>query len=49
MTFDYAAEFMAERGYGRYLSVEEALKVLEESEKAGLVHSTVNTQRPNPC
>jgi electron transport complex protein RnfB len=44
MTFDYAAEFMAERGYGRYLSVEEALKVLEESEKAGLVHSTVNTQ-----
>jgi len=42
--FDYAAEFMVERGYGCYLSVEEALELLEECEKAGLVHSTVNTQ-----
>jgi len=42
--FDYYAEFMAERGFGRYLSVEEALKVLEEAEEAGLVHSTVNAQ-----
>jgi Pyruvate/2-oxoacid:ferredoxin oxidoreductase delta subunit len=44
IVFDYSAEFMVERGYGRYLSVEEALKVLEESEKAGLVHTTINTQ-----
>jgi Pyruvate/2-oxoacid:ferredoxin oxidoreductase delta subunit len=44
IVFDYAAEFMVEREYGRYLSVEEALELLEECEKAGLVHSTVNTQ-----
>jgi ferredoxin len=42
--FDSGAEFMVERGYGRYLTVEEALELLEETEKAGLVHSTLNTQ-----
>lgn len=42
--FDYYADFMVERGHGRYLTVEEALKLLEEMEKAGLVHSTINTQ-----
>jgi len=44
LVFDYFAEFMVERGYGRYLSVEEALELLEEMEKAGLVHSTTNVQ-----
>jgi len=44
IVFDQTAEFMVERGYGRYLNVEEALEVLEECEKAGLVHTTVNTQ-----
>lgn len=44
IVFDYTAEFMVERGYGRYLSVEEALELLEECEKSGLVHTTVNTQ-----
>jgi len=44
LAFDYFAEFMVERGFGRYLSVEEALELLEEMEKAGLVHSTTNTQ-----
>jgi pentatricopeptide repeat protein len=44
LVFDYYAEFMVERGFGRYLSVEEALELLEEMEKAGLVHSTTNTQ-----
>jgi len=42
--FDYYAEFMVERGFGRYMSVEGALALLEEMEKAGLVHSTINTQ-----
>ena len=42
--FDYTAEFMVERGFGRYLSVEEALELLEETETAGLVHSTMNTR-----
>jgi Pyruvate/2-oxoacid:ferredoxin oxidoreductase delta subunit len=42
--FDYYADYMVERGHGRYLSVEEALTLLEEMEKVGLVHSTINTQ-----
>jgi Pyruvate/2-oxoacid:ferredoxin oxidoreductase delta subunit len=44
LVFDYFAEFMVERGHGRYLSIEEALKLLEEMEKAGLVHCTANVQ-----
>jgi len=44
LTFDYYAEFMVERGFGRFLGVEEALKLLEETERVGLVHSTLNTQ-----
>lgn len=44
LVFDYYADFMVERGFGRYLSVEEALELLEKTEKAGLVHSTINTQ-----
>jgi len=44
LVFDYYADFMVERGFGRYLTVKEALELLEETEKAGLVHSTINTQ-----
>ena len=44
LVLDYFAEFMVERGFGRYLSVEETLELLEEMEKAGLVHSTLNAQ-----
>ncbi len=44
LVFDYSAEFMVERGHGRYLSVEEALELLEKCEEAGLVHSTLNSQ-----
>jgi DNA-binding Lrp family transcriptional regulator len=44
VVFDASAEFMVERGFGRYLSIEEALKLLEETEKAGLVHCAMNTQ-----
>jgi Pyruvate/2-oxoacid:ferredoxin oxidoreductase delta subunit len=44
IVFDYTAEFMVEKGDGRYLSVEEALELLEKCEKAGLVHSTNNAQ-----
>lgn len=44
LIFDYFAEYMVEKGSGRYLSVEQALGLLEETEKAGLVHSTINTQ-----
>lgn len=44
IVFDYTAEFMVERGHGRYLSVDEAMELLEECEKDGLVHTTVNSQ-----
>lgn len=44
MVFDYYADYMVERGFGKYLTIEEALQLLEETEKAGLVHSTINTQ-----
>ena len=44
VVFDASAEFMVERGFGRYLSIEEALELLEKTEKAGLVHCAMNTQ-----
>ena len=44
LIFGSVAEFMVENGFGRYLSVEEALELLEEMEKAGLVHNTMNVQ-----
>jgi Pyruvate/2-oxoacid:ferredoxin oxidoreductase delta subunit len=44
MVFDYYADYMVERGFGKYLTIEEALQLLEETERAGLVHSTINTQ-----
>jgi len=48
LVFGSVAEFMVERGFGRYLSVEEALELLEKMDEAGLVHNTMNTQtRPN--
>ena len=47
LVFDSGAEFVVERGFGRYLSIEEALELLEETEKAGLVHTAMNTQTKN--
>jgi len=44
IVFDASAEFMVERGFGRYLNTEEALELLEKTEKAGLVHCAMNTQ-----
>ncbi len=44
LVFDYSAEFMVERGHGRYLNVEEALELLEKCEEEGLIHSTLNAQ-----
>jgi NAD-dependent dihydropyrimidine dehydrogenase PreA subunit len=42
MIFGESALFSIERGFTRKLSREEALKVLDEAEKAGLVHNYVN-------
>lgn len=44
LVFDSVAEYMVERGFGRYLNLEEALELVEKTEEAGLVHNTTNTQ-----
>lgn len=45
MVFDSSADFMVDRGIGKYLTIEEALQLLEKMEKEGLVHTTINSQR----
>jgi electron transport complex protein RnfB len=40
---DGFAEFLVERKMGRFITKEEALKILEETEEVGLVHLTSNT------
>ena len=42
MSFGPTAQFVAERGFGRLLSKEEALQVLDRAEKAGLIHCSNN-------
>jgi len=44
MQFGIAAQFVTDRGFGRKISQEEAIDILKKSEKAGLVHSTINRQ-----
>jgi electron transport complex protein RnfB len=39
------AKYADERGFGRLISTEEALRVLEKSEEAGLVHCSSNTSK----
>lgn len=45
MAFGPNARFAHERGYGRLISREEALKILDDAEEAGLVHMSSNTAR----
>jgi len=45
MAFGPNAKFTSERGYGRLVSKEEALQVLDDAEKAGLVHMSSNTSK----
>ena len=42
MSFGPMAQFISERGFGRLLSEEEALQVLDRAEKAGLIHCSTN-------
>ncbi len=50
MGFDYYAEYPIEHyGIGRWISKEEALNVLAEAEKAGLVHQTGGDSRNIEC
>lgn len=43
MTFGPQAKYVAERGFGRLISKEEAKQVLDRSEQAGLIHCSSNT------
>ncbi len=45
MSFGPSAKFVAERGFGRLVSKKEAIKILDLSEEAGLVHCSSNTSR----
>ena len=42
-SFGQQAKFMVERGFNKAVSKEEALRVLDEAEEAGLVHCSSNT------
>jgi len=42
MAFGPQAKFIAERGFGRLVSKEEALQILDRAEKAGLIHCSSN-------
>lgn len=41
--FGIPSKFIVEEGIGRYVSVEEALTILRQAEKEGLIHNTQNT------
>jgi len=48
--FGAAAEFYIHRGVGRQITADEAIKILEEADKSGLVHAGVNsTHLGNIC
>lgn len=43
LIFGEAAEFLVERGFARQISKEEGMKVLDQAEEAGLVHTSNNS------
>jgi len=43
LIFDSPAKFLIERGYARNINKEEAMKVLDRAEEAGLVHTSNNS------
>ena len=44
LKFNKAADFVLEKGYGREISNEEALKIIQKSEEEGLIHFVDNCQ-----
>jgi len=44
LSFGAAAEYYIENGLGREISAEEAIKIIEEADNAGLVHAGVNSK-----
>jgi NAD-dependent dihydropyrimidine dehydrogenase PreA subunit len=43
LSFGPAGKFVADRGFGRLISKEEAKKILKEAQKEGLIHTSSNT------
>ncbi|PKN52615.1 MAG: hypothetical protein CVU55_05100 [Deltaproteobacteria bacterium HGW-Deltaproteobacteria-13] len=43
LIFDATGEFLVERGFARQISKEEGMKVLDQAEEAGLVHTSNNS------
>ncbi|OFW65369.1 MAG: hypothetical protein A2V52_00975, partial [Actinobacteria bacterium RBG_19FT_COMBO_54_7] len=44
LSFGAAADYYIENGIGREVTADEAIRILEEADKAGLVHAGVNTK-----
>jgi len=44
LNFGAAAEYYIHRGVGRQITAEEAIKIIEEADKAGLVHAGTNSK-----
>ena len=44
LTFGIAAEYYIESGLGREINADEAIQILEEADKSGLVHTGTNTK-----
>ncbi|MFX1394495.1 MAG: 4Fe-4S binding protein [Promethearchaeota archaeon] len=44
LSFGVAAEFYIENGVGREISPEEAIRIIEEADNAGLIHAGVNSK-----
>ena len=44
LSFGKVADFVVDRGFGKRISKEECLQILEASEKAGLVHNANNNE-----
>ncbi|HOD72527.1 MAG TPA: 4Fe-4S binding protein [Deltaproteobacteria bacterium] len=50
LAFDFYAEYLLDEiGFGRTITREEALKILDEAEAAGLVHQTGGDKRNTEC
>jgi electron transport complex protein RnfB len=45
MAFDEGAEFVVSKGIARFIDYEEALEILKETERTGLIHISTNTKR----
>ncbi len=44
LSFGVAAEYYIENGIGREITAQEAIRIIEEADKAGLVHAGANTK-----